>query len=305
MGPDGKYLITSIGVRQSSVFTHDPSGDHPVSIEGSVTAPKLSPDGKRLYYLVRKSNSTEAVELWSRELASGRSDSLLKGLRIKDYDISPDQTRAAFTVRSGESSEIFLAPLDRSLPPRLIAKDGEAVSFGGSGTLIFLQLEEKTGHLARIQTDGSGLERLLDTAITAKFAVSPDGEWVVVGGLAGGGKELPGAARGTIAVSLRDHMSRSICRGPCQARWSSDGKYLYVSKAGRQTTSGGRTFVVPTPRGMALADLPRTELDAASDEELARFQAIRQGRMSPGPDPQNYVFVSAAFQGNLFRIPLH
>jgi WD40 repeat protein len=305
MGPDGKYLITSVGVRQSSVFTHDPSGDHPVSIEGSVSAPKLSPDGKRLYYLLRKSNSTETVELWSRNLASGKSDPLLTGQRIMDFDISPDQARAAFTVRSASSSQIFLAPLDRSSPPRLVTKDGRLVSFGNSGTLIFLQLEEKAGHLARIQTDGSGLEHLLDTPITDKGAVSPDGEWVAVGGLIGGGNEPPGNVPGTIAVSTRDRRSRSICKGVCNVRWSSDGKYLYVTTVGRVTTSGGRTLVIAMPHGFALADLPRTELDLASDEELAHIQVIRQSLVSPGPDPQNYVFATAAFQGNLFRIPLH
>jgi serine/threonine protein kinase/Tol biopolymer transport system component len=305
MGPDGKYLITSIGVRQSSVFTHDPSGDHPVSIEGSVSAPQLSLDGKRLYYLVQKSNTTEAVELWSRDLASGKSDPLLTGQRITDYDISPDQARAAFTVRSGGSSQIFLAPLDRSSPPRLVANNGYSVSFGGSGTLIFLQLEEKTGHLARIQADGSGLEHLLDNPIVSKWPVSPDGEWVAVGGV-GGGRDLPpDTPRGTIGVSIRDRSSRSICKGPCIVHWSSDGKYLYVSTVGPLTTSGGRTYVISMPRGFALADLPREGLDAASDAELAHIQVIRQGLVSPGPDPQNYVFATAAFQGNLFRIPLH
>jgi WD40 repeat protein len=307
MGPDGKYLITSIGVRQSSVFIHDPSGDHPVSVEGSVTAPKLSPDGKRLYYLVRKSNSAEAVELWSRDLASGKSDPLLTGQRIRDYDISPDQTKAAFTARSGGSSQIFLAPLDRSSPPRLVINNGYDVSFGGGekGTLIFLQLEEKAGHLARTQADGSRLEHLLDTPVIEKQGVSPDGEWVAVGGVAGEGQALASNVRGEMAVSTRDRSSRSICKGQCRVRWSSDGKYLYVSTAERATTSGGRTFVIPMPRGFALADLPRPEVDAASDEELAHIQVIRQARISPGVDPQNYAFEISAFQGNLFRIPLH
>ena len=120
-----------------------------------------------------------------------------------------------------------------------------------------------------------------------------------------GGVESSGTIRGTIAISIRDRTSRSICKGPCLAHWSPDGKYLYVSTAGTLTTSGGRTYVVAMPGGLARADLPRTELDAASDEELARFPVIRQGQMSPGPDPQHYVFAVGAFQGNLFRIPLH
>jgi Tol biopolymer transport system component len=306
MGPDGKYLITSIGVRQSSVFTHDPSGDHPVSVEGSVSFPELSPDGKRLYYLARKNNSTEAVELWSRDLASGKSDSLLTGQQITDYDISPDQAQVAFTVRSQGSSQIFLAPLDRSVPPRLVAKDGDSVSFGGSGTLIFLQLEEKANYLARIQTDGSGLERLLDTPIANKWGVSPDGEWVALSAAgAKRGNEPPGAhSGGTFAVSTRDRSKQLICYGPCLVQWSSDGKYLYLTTNSRLTSSG-RTLVVATPRGFALAEWPPAGLDVASDEELARVQVIRQGLMSPGPDPQHYVFETNAFQGNLFRIPLH
>jgi Tol biopolymer transport system component/predicted Ser/Thr protein kinase len=305
MGPDGKYLITSLGVRLSSVFTHDSSGDHLISVEGVVTAPQLSRDGKRLYYLVRKSNSTETVELWSKDLASGKSDPLLTGQKIRDYDISPDQTEAAFTAWGGGSSHIFLAPLDRSSPPRLIASNGYAVSFGGSGTLIFLRLEEKAGHLARVQADGSRLEHLLNTPVVEKYGVSPDGEWAAVGGVARGGNPSPSNVRGTIAVSTRDRRSRSICKGACLVRWSPDGKYLYVSTAGRATTSGGRTFVIPLPRGFALADLPNPEVDAASDQELAHLQVIRQARISPGVNPQTYAFEISTFQGNLFRIPLH
>ncbi len=306
MGPDGKFLITSIGVRRSSVFTHDPSGDHPVSVEGSVSLPKLSPDGKRLYYLVRKNNSTEAVELWSRDLASGKSDSLLTGQQIMDYDISPDQAQVAFTVRNGGSSQIFLAPLDRSVPPRLVAKDGDSVSFGGSGTLIFSQLGEKANYLARMQSDGSGLERLLDIPIANKWGASPDGEWVAVSAnVAKRGNEPPGAhSGGAFVVSTRDRSKQLVCNGPCLVQWSSDGKYLYLTTNSRLTSSG-RTLVVATPRGFARVEWPPEGLDVAGEAVLARIPVIRQGLMSPGPDPQNYVFETAAFQGNLFRIPLH
>ncbi|HEY1758192.1 MAG TPA: protein kinase [Bryobacteraceae bacterium] len=304
MGPDGKYLITSIGVRRSSVSTHDASGDHPVSVEGSVSGPRLSPDGKRLYYLMQRSNSTEVAELWSRDLTAGTSDPLLTGQRIMDYDISPDQARVAFTVQNGSSSQIFLAPLDRSSPPRLVTKDGENVSFAGNETLIFLQLGEKANYLARIQADGSGLVRLRDTPATDKAGVSPDGEWVAISGKLGGEKEPAGAIRGSFAVSTRDGSTRVICKGPCVTRWSSDGKYLYVTTNNLRTSSG-RTLVVPLPRGLAFAELPAVGLDFAAEKDLAGIQVIHQGLVSPGPDPQNYVFVTAAFQGNLFRIPLH
>jgi Tol biopolymer transport system component len=286
------------------VFTHDALGDHPVPVEGSVSAPKLSPDGKRLYYLLRKNSSTETVELWSRDLASGKSDPLLTGQQITDYDISADQTRVAFTVRSGNSSRIFLAPLDRSLPPHLVTTEGEFVSFDGKGALLFLQLKDNANYLARIQADGSGLERLLDAPIIDKEGVSPDGEWVAISGVSGGGNEPPGSVRGTLGVSTRDRSTRVICNGPCITHWSSDGKYLYATTDSR-LTSTGRTLVVAMPQGFGHAQLPPAGLDRASDEELAHFQVIKQGQVWPGPDPQTYAFTTAAFQGNLFRIPLH
>ena len=67
---DGKSLIASVGVRQSSVWTHDASGDHAVSVEGSAEAPRLSRDGKRLYYLLRKNTSSDLRELWRRDQLS-------------------------------------------------------------------------------------------------------------------------------------------------------------------------------------------------------------------------------------------
>jgi eukaryotic-like serine/threonine-protein kinase len=82
--PDGKSLITSIGVRQSSVWTHDAAGDRMVSQEGSASASSLSADGKRLYYLLQKNNQSDVQDLWQRDLVSGKSNPVLQGLRILD-----------------------------------------------------------------------------------------------------------------------------------------------------------------------------------------------------------------------------
>ena len=179
--PDGKSLIASVGVRQSSVWTHDAEGNHAVSLEGSAESPRLSPDGKRLYYLLRKSSSSDVSELWRRDLASGKSDPLLTGQRIVDYDVSRDEARVAFTVLIGGESQIFLAATDRSSPPRLVVRGGDLVSFG-AGQLFFRQVGGKADYLARVQEDGSGLTRILESEITEIGGVSPDGEWVTVGG---------------------------------------------------------------------------------------------------------------------------
>jgi hypothetical protein len=90
-------------------------------------------------------------------------------------------------------------------------------------------------------------------------------------------------------------------------QWSADGKYLYVSFTTRVsvTKSNKNTHIIRIPRGFALAELPPSGLDRASDAELAGILSIPPAEMSPGPDPQTYAYTTAAFQGNLFRIPLH
>jgi hypothetical protein len=277
---------------------HDAAGNHAVTLEGSAEAPRLSPDGKRLYYLLQRNTSSEVRELWRRDLLSGKSDPLLTGQRIVDYDISRDEARLAFTVRMGDESQIFLAAADRSSPPRLVVRGGDMVSLA-AGQLFFRQLGGKADYLARVQEDGSGLNHILETQIVEAGGVSPDGEWATAGGNL--------SQYGTSAVSVRDRVQRRICAGPCVVQWSADGKFVYVSAASRGSAavSAARTYIVPIPHGVGLFDWPESGMDGAGDKQLAGIRSIPQADIAPGPDPQTYAFASAVFQGNLFRIPLH
>jgi hypothetical protein len=61
VSPDGQTLITSAGIRESTVWLHDPRGDRQISGEGFASMPGVgygggddvrsvfSPDGKRLF----------------------------------------------------------------------------------------------------------------------------------------------------------------------------------------------------------------------------------------------------------------
>jgi hypothetical protein len=297
VAPDGKSLIASVGVRRSSVWTHDAGGDHEVSLEGSADLPKLSPDGKRLYYLLRKSNASGVSELWRRDLTSGKADPLITGQRIVDYDVSHDETRVAFSVPTGKGPQIFLAAADRSSPPRLVVQGGDEVSLA-AGQLFFRQVGSKANYLARVREDGSGLGRILETRVIEIGGVSPDGEWAIASGI--------GAEYGAFAVSVRDGEKRRICAGICFVQWSSDGEYMTVSRAARAATgSTARSYIVPVPKGLGLLDWPKGGLDHASEKELAGFRSIPHAGISLGPDAQMYAYTTAAFQGNLFRIPLH
>ena len=73
VSPDGQTLVTSAGIRESTVWLHDPRGDRQISGEGFASVPGLgyggdmrsvplfSPDGKRLFYLVRKQGSRDNI----------------------------------------------------------------------------------------------------------------------------------------------------------------------------------------------------------------------------------------------------
>jgi len=290
VAPDGKSLISSVGVRKSSVWMHDISGDHPVSSEGSASNPRISADGKRVYYLLWSASG--ANELWSADRTSGRSNPSLAGVSMMDFDLSSDGQMVAFTAGSGQRGQIFIAPLDGSAPPHLVFSGGDSVSFGVPGELIFRQLGPRANHLARVKTDGTGLERILEQTIVDKHGVSPDGAWVVV------------SERSTFAVSLRNGIRKPFCISLCRPAWSPDGAYLYVT-SNFDPTSAGNTLVLPVPRGQGLPDLPSAGLGPDADEKIPGSRVIKQGWLFPGPDLDTYAFVKSEFVGNLFRIPLH
>jgi hypothetical protein len=293
IAPDGKSLISSVGVSKSSVWIHDAQGERPISPEGSASSAKFSGDGKRVYYLLRK-NTSGGAELWSTEHDSGMSHAALPGVSLIDFDLSHDGKLVAFTSRNGSDLQIFVAPLDGSAPPRRVAGGGDRVNFGREGELIFRQYGTHINSLARVKTDGTGLENIVP--ILEMGFVSPDGNWATAGGVDG--------VNGTVAVSLKDRTRKRICATGCQPRWSADGAYLYVTM-NPIPTEAKPTLVFPIPPGAGLPAFPAQGLGAYADREFPKVQQIRESWPGPGPDPQTYAFEKSEFAGNLFRISLH
>lgn len=305
--PDGKSLITSLGLRLSSIWLKDGSVDHRLPVEGAPSQPKFSADEQRLYYLVKKSNSRDVSELWARDLASGRAGPIVTGQSIADYDISRDEKSVAFTVGTSGEKSILMAPVDRGSPPRLLTRDGDEVSFAGPNDIVFRQLAEKANYLARIHNDGTGLARVLQTPVAEKAGVSPDGEWASVAGWT-----EPPQGEGTYLISLRDRSYRLLVRkAPCVVQWSLDSKLLFLTLShttvDQRVTAGssGRTLVISLPHGLAEAAIPDGGFDPASDQVPAGIQVIPRWLVAPRFDATSYAYTATEFQGNLFRIPLH
>jgi hypothetical protein len=297
VAPDGKSLITAVGIQQSSVWSHDSSGDKPVSSEGFASAPVLSRDGQRVYYLLRQNIDSSARELRSVDQRTGKTDILLQDLPVVDYDISHDERSVVFTTEpSARERQIWLALLDHSSPPRMIAQGGDSAFFGAEGEIIFRQLGEKSNSLSRIKLDGTHRELATETPIIGLAAVSRDGQWALVGSLGEDGRIRASA------VPIRGGPSRIICTF-CQSMWSPDGKFFYVRMVPTRTVPE-RTMAFPLQTPNSLPDLP-TQGISSDWTPPAAVKIVERAIMYPGPDPSTYVFTKTDLQRNLFRIPLH
>jgi serine/threonine protein kinase len=296
VAPDGRSLITAAGIRQSSIWIHDSAGERSLSSEGYAFAPRMSADGRHVYYLMRQnSGPADGSELRVTDVASGKNDRLLPGTSVSDYAVSSDEKEVAYTTKAGGEVQIWLAFLDRHAPPRQVARNGDEVSFGASGELIFRSLEDKSNFLARIKKDGTGRAHISDSPILERFGSSPHGEWVTAGV----------AERQTWAFSTTDGGVRTICTYGCPVEWSSDEKTFFLALDTSESTAG-TTLAIPLAPGKLFPNLPASGITSRADElNLPGVVRWGKGNLVPGPDRSTFVFTQRGFQGNLFRIPLH
>jgi eukaryotic-like serine/threonine-protein kinase len=313
VSPEGRSLITSVGVRRSTIWLHDAAGEHLLSSEAFAFSPRMSADGKRVFYLLRQNPASVTSEsatrdrsspfgqsgiLWSIDVVSGKTEPLFPGFTVFGFDLSPDQQQVVFTTEGGQ---IWLAPLDRHASPRLLTRGGGDASFGRQGDLVFVAVEKQRNFLYRMKTDGSERERITNTPVAAKFGVSPDGQWVTALVPTTG----PDANWETVAFRIHGGEVRKICPFFCLSQWSAEGQYLFLD-IDISNSSTGTTFVIPLPPGQSLPEYPASGITSPADlRKLPGAGMIERSNLSVGPDPSTYVFCRREFPSNLFRITLY
>ncbi|HKH71368.1 MAG TPA: protein kinase [Vicinamibacterales bacterium] len=298
---DGGSLITAVGQQRSAIWIHDEKGERQVTTEGVAHSPKFSRDGQRLYYLLRENAANAATsELRSMELSSGRTDRLLPDRSVTQYAISPEDREVAFTTETPAGvPEVWVATLDRSAPPRRVVQSADSVSFAGTD-LIFRSLESTVNFLSRIRKDGSERRRVMETPVLGVEDVSPDGKWATVGAPGAGATATPGP----LLVSLENGTSRPLCN--CRARWSPDGRWMYVFQMPTPGNDATKSIAIPLGATQEPPALSSTMLgEAMKGIPPAKTRLINQPDIAPGRDPSLYAFTKRDMQRNLYRIPLH
>ncbi len=165
---DGRSIITSMGVHESAIWIHDANGERSLSSEGEIVAdispPSFGPDDSFLYYLLRHGSDVQGPELWRMMVESGKSEAVFPGVAMLAYDVSPDGKQVVYSaaMRDG-TSQLWLAPVDRSSPPRRIGYSGQTTRphFGARGQILFQATERNFNYLEQVNPDGSGRSKVV------------------------------------------------------------------------------------------------------------------------------------------------
>jgi eukaryotic-like serine/threonine-protein kinase len=302
---DGKSLITSVGIQDSSVWIHDAHGDRQISSEGSTGAPQFSPDSRKLYYL-RTTAQNAGIELWVTDLASGDNKAVLSGYLLKacgvgvqHFGLSQDGTQIAFSmVDNTGHSKVWIAPTDRSSSAHAIEsqESQDCPFFLPSGDLILRAVEGEQNYLYRIKANGTERRRVSDVAILDVYGVSHDGRWVLAV-TRGPDHDHPYSVD---AFPVDGGAVVPVCLGLCPASWDRTGKSLYLTLP---TTGDKNVYALPLqPTG--LPKLPPAGV--SGPEQLVRMKApiLAPGVMESGGIPSQYAYTRGTVRRNLYRIPL-
>ncbi len=304
MAPDGQSLITSIVTNQNAVWIHDSQGDHAVSTEGyaAPTIPAFSRDGKRLYYLLRRASPDSPAELWRADLVSGKSEVVVPGVSMDEFDISHDGKRVLFSKRpTGQPPELWIAPLDRSAAPRQIAGGLDVPHFGSNGEVFFRMGEGHALYVGTMGEDGTGRRKALPGPILNFDNISPDGRYIIVDADAPNVVPPP-----MFAFPVGGGAAIRICESLCNPIWSPDSRYLSLQipdESGQNLNA--RTAFIPLPPGKPLPRFtPELIHDPALWARMPGVKVVKGVNIAPGLDQSTYAYIKSSVQANLYRIPL-
>ena len=296
MVPDGRSFVTAVAVQNTSLWVHDAKGERQVSLEGNGYNPKFTPDGKKLCYTVVKKAANQFAwyrnpgELRVADLESGRSEPLVPGLPVLEYDISSDGRLVVMSTTDGEGKpRLWVMPFDRSSPPVQIPNvEGASPKFGAGDDIFFRHLDGTSVFVYRVHPDGTELRKAFSAPVFLTYPVSPDGRWIVAWAPIGGSGPPSMQAfplNGGTPIQLGNFIFVS---------WPMDGRSVLMSR-----------YLIPLKPGEALPLIPAGGF--RSPDEVSRLPGahlIDAVGVVAGPSAGVYAFYKTTVQRNLYRIPI-
>jgi DNA-binding winged helix-turn-helix (wHTH) protein/Tol biopolymer transport system component len=305
MSPDGRSLVTALGILEGGAWMHTPQGERLLSPDGYASRLRFSRDGRFLFYVLRHASSDVAGKLWQTEVSSGKTEPLTQSVPIVSYDVSPDGTQIVFAVRPEHgAAEIWLTSRGGADPPQRLTASGEdQPTFGPAGEILFRQSEDHDNYLFMMNADGSKRRRVTSAPITEFRSMSPDRRLAFAMAPVNGFPMTP-----VLAVPLDGGPVRRICPKPCAVRWSPDGASMYITLL--PTESAHLTIAIPVPKGESMPVLPVAGVQSAADVATlsgSRLVDLPDGRIEdviPGPELGTFAYARTISHRNLFRVQL-
>jgi len=301
VAPDGGSFITSVGLRENTIWIQDSKGEHRLSSQGFATSPQFSRDGKKLYYLVRShglSGQFVRGELWVADLANDHSERVLPGFEVSGFYVSPDQKKVVFAARDQNNVPgLWLASLDLQFPPRRFpsAVSEDQPFFDAAENIYFRASEGNQNFIYRMKIDGSDRQKAFPNPILELASVSPDGKWATVWA------PTQGTVAENFAVPLFSRESPvTICAGYCGAKWSVDGKVLALNVFSME---GVFTLLANVPSG-GLPPLPVAGVQTLADLKRVKGARVLAGALTPSPLPGLAAAERQEVHRNLYRVPI-
>jgi Tol biopolymer transport system component/tRNA A-37 threonylcarbamoyl transferase component Bud32 len=304
MGPDGKSLLTSVGVRDATVWIHDAGGDRQLSSEGSTFWTTFSQDGSKLYYLMQSGQS--GIEIWSRELSSGKTERVVSGTAVQPgstmefYSVSTDGKQVAFCLQDQKGfSRIWLSPTDHRSSPRQVASAASQDSplFLPNGDLVLRATEDGENFLYRSRQDGTERRKITPDPIVDLNTISPDGRWVVATAKVRDAEQSVAVT----AFPLDGGAPVRVCNSFCGARWDISGKFLYLTFNG---AGDSNTYALPVNPARGIPGLPPGGVASRDDLKADKRVVVIPQLIDSAAGPNLYSYTRENTRRNIYRIPL-
>ena len=306
--PDGRSVITSIGVRESAIWIHDAEGERSLSSEGEIVAkpspPIFAADNKTLYYLLRHRSADSGPELWRMTVDSGKSEAVFPGVSMFAYDVSPGDKQVVYATEGRDGkSQLWLAPIDRSSPAKQIGHSGETTPyFGPRGKILFQIAEGNFNYLEQMNEDGSGRAKVVPYPIIEIDGISPGRKWLMAIAPYPDDKSVGPM---NVAIPLDGGPPRRLCASYCPPTWSSTGKFLFIPVEAPTQTSPGRSLAIPVGPGESLPEFPPGGINPGAEPDvMPGSQSVSRAELVPGKDLSHFAYVNTTSHRNLYRISL-
>jgi eukaryotic-like serine/threonine-protein kinase len=305
MEKDGKSFVTSVGSVDQALWIRDQTGERQISAEGNTFAGQFSADGTKLYYL-KSSQQQDKTELWSLDLASGRSERVVPGYDVQpgfenvNYSLTRDGQQVAFVMKDAKGiSHLWIASTDHLMSPRELPsdEDEDTPSFLSNDDLIYRAHEGGKSYLYTRKQDGSGRRKVREQPILTLHTVSPDGKWSMVGESTVESSGERSAA--IVAYPNQGGTEVVVCRTLCTMEYTGNGKYLQVRVGVNEDVE---TDLLPVRRDTGLPDLPKDGISKPEDTKGIAGTVVLPPEVNSSVSPEKYAFTKTSVRRNIYRV---